>query len=150
MVTTKRKSAVKRTTKSKVPETVPKAPACQALQISIKMGVLIAFSVFLLTGVWGIREYIHIVREPIEMSFTGVGEHFVANNTAKITFSFSDRQQDITAARDTVTAQVQDAYAALTRANIAEKDIQTTGYTVYPGIQVPFARANISHHRAVP
>ena len=136
MVTTKRKSAAKRITKNKTTE-APKTSSCQALQISIKMGVLIAFTIFLLTGVWGIREYIHTIQEPTEMSFTGIGDHVVANNTAKITFSFSDRRKNITTARDTVTKRVQDAYAALTRANIAEKDIQTTGYTIYPEYRRP-------------
>lgn len=136
---TKSKSAKKRTvstTKNKPAEST--APStCKAIQISIKMGVLIALAVFLLTSAWGIQEYIHTIQEPAEMSFTGSGEHLITNNTAKITFSFSDLQQDITAARDTVITRVQNAYTLLTQANITETDIQTTGYTIYPEYERP-------------
>ncbi len=125
------KSVGKHTTKSKTSGTATMS-ACNAMRISIRIGVCIALAIFLLTGAWGIREYMHTIQESAEMSFTGIGEQFITNNTAKITFSFSDLQQDVSAARDIVTARVQDAYAVLTQANIADTDIQTTGYTIYP------------------
>ena len=136
MVTKTKRAGRKRTAKSKTAETAAMS-TCQALQITIKMGVLLALALLLLTGVWGIREYLHTTQESAEMSFTGTGEHFIANNTAKITFSFSDRQQDISSAHDAVTTQVKSAYALLTQANIADTDIQTTGYTIYPEYRRP-------------
>ena len=139
MVTAKRKSVKKRATSTtKSTATNPATPStCQALLLSIKAGVLIALAIFLLTGVWGMREYIHTLQEPAEMSFTGTGEHFITNSTAKIRFSFSNVQQDISAARDTVAKQAQNAYTLLTQANIAKTDIQTTSYTIHPEYERP-------------
>ena len=138
---TKNKSIGKRSTKNKTTK-VTKKSACEAIQVSIRMGVFIALTIFLLTGVWGIQEYVHTTQESAEMSFTGIGEHFIANDTAKITFSFSDLQQDVSVARDTVTEKVQSAYTALAQLNIANTDIQTTGYTIYP--EYEYSRPELS------
>lgn len=131
------------TAKNKNDEKYTAVSACKAIQVSIRMGVLIALTLFLLTGAWGIRNYIHTGKESAEIAFTGTGEHFIENTTAKITFTFSDRQHDISQARDTVTARVQSAYAILARANIADKDIQTTDYTIYP--EYEYATPEIIH-----
>ena len=105
---------------------------CEAIQISIRMGVYIALTLFLLTGIWGVKEYIRTPREPAEITFTGTGEYYITNNTATIAFTFSETQKEVTKARDTVTRKAYDAYTELARLGIAEKDIQTTNYTIHP------------------
>ena len=123
---TKKRSAAKRDTKTNT------ASACEAMQITIRMGVCIALTLFLLTGVWGIHKYLDNTQERPTLSFTGTGEYFITNSVAEITVSFSSVQQNVSAARDTVAAQAQNAYTALTRHDIADKDMQTIAYTVRP------------------
>ena len=99
---TKTKSSTKRDTKADT-----KISTCEAIQISIRMGVFIALALFLLTGVWGIHRYLYLSQNLAEMSFTGTDEMFIPNSTAEITFSFSDLQEDASKARDTVTTRVE-------------------------------------------
>ena len=127
---TKRKGVTKHDTKTDI---TPPMSVCEAMQISIRMGVFIALALFLLTGVWGIHRYLHLSQRPAEMSFTGTDEQLVPNSTAEITFSFSDLQKDVSLARDAVTTQAEKAYAALAQLDgIYENDVQTTGYIIYP------------------
>ena len=114
-----------------------KMSPCEAIQISIRMGACLALALFLLTGIWGIREYVRTLQEPVEMSFTGTGERVIENDTAEITFSFSDFQQDVSSARDTVSTHAQNAYILIAQSNIDGVDIQTTGYTIYPEYEYP-------------
>ncbi|MCY4577386.1 MAG: SIMPL domain-containing protein [Candidatus Kaiserbacteria bacterium] len=131
MVITK-KSSTKRNTK-----TSAVATPCEAMQIAIRMGVWVALALFLLTGVWGIHTYLNTTQTRAEITFTGTGEYLVTNNVAEVTIAFSEVQQDISAARNTVAAQAQDAYAILEQHNIANADIQTTGYTIFPEYEYP-------------
>ena len=141
-MTTKRKSAKKRatstTTKSNNTETTTMS-ACETVRITIRAGVLIALAIFLLTGAWGIREYIHTTQESAEMSFTGIGKHSIPNdtNTAKITFSFSNVHQDVSIAQEEVIKQVENAYEALKYVDIPDADIQTVSYTIRPEYKRP-------------
>ena len=132
---TKRKSVAKRdaTTDTVVPMSV-----CEAMQISIRMGVFIALALFLLTGVWGIHRYLYLSQNLAEMSFTGTDEQFVPNSSAEITFSFSDLHEDASVARDMVTTQVEKAYVALAQSEgVYKKDVQTIGYTIHPEYEHP-------------
>ena len=142
---TKKKSVAKRDTKTNTT-----VSACEAMQVTIRMGVCIALALFLLTGVWGIHKYLETTQERPTLSFTGNGKYFITNSVAEITVSFSSVQQDVSVARDRVAAQAENAYTALARYNIADKDIQTIAYTVRPEYRRSNPEESLSLRNEIP
>lgn len=107
------------------------------------MGTLIALTLLLITGVWGIKKSVHALKDPVEMSFTATGEYLITNSMVKVSFTFSDINENITASHNKVTGQVRSAYATLTQLDVNEKDIKTTGYTIHP--EYEYTPAEVRH-----
>ena len=102
-------------------------------RLFLKTLVVIALVIFLGTAAWGITRYVHTAEEKGTVNFSGTGKIVATNTIASISFTFSDTQENVSQAREAVTIQSNSAYKALRETfRIAERDIQTTSYTVYP------------------
>lgn len=99
----------------------------------LKTLVVVALVVFLGTAAWGITQYVYVTQEKGTINFSGTGKIVVTNTVASISFTFSDIQEDVSQAREMVSMQSNSAYEALRETfRIAERDIRTTSYAVYP------------------
>ena len=87
---------------------------------------------FLLIGSWGIYSYSKSAETTADISFTGVGEVVITNDIARLSFAFSEVNEDVVIARNTVNEKVSTTYKELKEAGINERDIKTTQYNVYP------------------
>ena len=107
--------------------------SCQCGHCHIfRKAVFGALTLFLLTGMWGILHGVGSLSEPSTMDFSGFGEVVAGNTVAQMSFSFSDINDDVTKAREVVSGKVDKAYAVLKKMGVADKDIQTTRYNIYP------------------
>ena len=100
-----------------------------------------AVILFLAVSGWAVFEYKNSLLPPQPtIAFSGTGTVKAEHDTARISFTFSELDTDVIAARDTVRKQVAEAYARLKESGIAEKDIQTVRYSLdpeYEYIQLP-------------
>ena len=66
------------------------------------------------------------------ISFSGVGEVTTTKDVAKISFSFSELDKDVSAARKVVSEKAEMAYMKLKQLGIEERDMKTTRYNIHP------------------
>lgn len=66
------------------------------------------------------------------VTVSGEGEVFIIPDIANFSFSVIEEAKTVPAAQETATKKMNAALAVLKSAGIEEKDIQTTGYNIYP------------------
>lgn len=66
------------------------------------------------------------------ITVSGTGDAFAAPDIATFSFSVSEEDETVAKAQDTATKKMNVAIALLRKAGIEDKDIQTTGYNIYP------------------
>ncbi len=66
------------------------------------------------------------------ISVSGTGEAYAIPDIATFSFSVTENDKTIKAAQDKANQKINDALAAVRASGVADKDIQTTGYNVYP------------------
>lgn len=83
-----------------------------------------------------IAEYKYIGRdvpgEQTTITVTGEGESYAAPDIATVSFSITNESQQSTEARKEVDASMKKIHAFLTASGVAEKDVKTTSYNLYP------------------
>ena len=66
------------------------------------------------------------------ISFSGVGEMTTTKDVARISFSFSELDKDVSVARKVVSEKAEMAYMELKQLGIEERDMKTTRYNIRP------------------
>ncbi|OGZ09855.1 MAG: hypothetical protein A3D65_00495 [Candidatus Lloydbacteria bacterium RIFCSPHIGHO2_02_FULL_50_13] len=83
-----------------------------------------------------IAEYKYIGRdvpgEQTTITVTGDGEAYAAPDIATVSFSITNESKQSTDARKIVDEKMKKIHDFLTASDVAEKDIKTTGYNLYP------------------
>lgn len=97
---------------------------------------LIIFSAFLLVKVIGDLERLpNIGRETYPQStimVSGTGEAYAIPDIATFSFSVVETGSTVKQAQEKADAKINKALAAVRESGVADKDIKTTGYNVYP------------------
>lgn len=66
------------------------------------------------------------------ITFSGTGEIITTSTIARVSFTFSELDDDVAKARTVVSEKVKKAYDTLQNLSVEERDIRTTDYTIYP------------------
>jgi uncharacterized protein len=97
---------------------------------------LIIFSVFLLVKVLAdLVRLPNVGKETYPQStivVSGTGDAYAIPDIATFSFSVTESDKTMKQAQDKANQKINDALAAVRASGIADKDIQTTGYNVYP------------------
>ncbi len=105
-------------------------------KVKVFMLVGIVLSLFLLVKIAeGLREYHYIgknITSPGTIVVSGKGELNVKPDIATVSFSVMEENLDVSKASDAVNKKIAAIVAALKADGIADKDIKTTDYNVYP------------------
>lgn len=80
---------------------------------------------------------------PSQISVAGKGEVVAEPDIATFSFSVTKESKAVEEAQEASAKAVSAILAYLKEQGIAEKDIQTTGYTIYPRYEYPDARSSI-------
>jgi hypothetical protein len=102
----------------------------------IALGALALFLLVLTMG--ELKSYSYIgsgVAATNTITVSGKGDVFAVPDTATFSVTVQEQAQDVKAAQDAATKKSNDIIAYLKGAGIAEKDIQTTDYSVNPQYQ---------------
>ena len=103
-------------------------------KILFAIGVLLAIFLAVLS-IKELKSLAYIGRDVPAMntiSVSGKGEVFQAPDVATFTFTVRDENLIVSKAQETVNGSISDILAYLKKSGVAEKDIRTLGYNVYP------------------
>ncbi len=93
-------------------------------------------ALFLLVGTIGELKGLRFIGSGVAatntISVSGDGEVFAVPDTATFSVTIEEEAKDVKSAQDVATKKGNDIIAYLKQQGIDEKDIQTTGYSVYP------------------
>lgn len=85
-----------------------------------------------------VYDFNHSPTDPQSMiTVSGEGKSYASPDIATISFSVSEDAATVSAAQDSATKKTNASLAALKGFTIAEKDIQTSSYNVYPRYSTP-------------
>jgi uncharacterized protein len=97
---------------------------------------LMIFSLFLLVQVIaGLKGLPNIGRNPNQyptIAVSGTGDAYAIPDVATFSFSVVETDKTVKQAQDKANTKISNALAAVKAAGIDDKDVQTTGYNVYP------------------
>lgn len=97
------------------------------------MGVLVLLIAFLgITIANAVNDFGRSENGANVITVTGEGKASVVPDIAQISFTVQENASTVAAAQDSATKRTNDALAALKALGIADKDVKTTGYQVYP------------------
>ena len=98
--------------------------------------VLIVLAAYLFVQlISGIRAYSYIgggVPATNTISVSGTGDVYVTPDIATFSFSVVEEDKTVAAAQSTASTKMNAILALIKDAGIADKDVQTTGYNIYP------------------
>ncbi len=100
---------------------------------------LVFLSLFLFTQILnGFKEYQYIgASNSNTITVSGQGEALAVPDVAVFTATVTEEADDVATAQDAAATAVNDIIAYLDEQGVAEKDIKTTGYNVYPRYEYP-------------
>ena len=100
---------------------------------------LMIFSLFLLVQVLvGLKGLPNVGKNPNQyptIVVSGTGDAYAIPDIATFSFSVTESASTVKQAQDSANTKINNALAAVKAAGIDDKDIQTTGYNVYPKYQ---------------
>lgn len=97
------------------------------------MGVLVLLMAFLaITTANAVNDFGRSENGANVITVTGEGKASVVPDIAQLSFTVQENASTVAAAQDSATKRTNNALAALKELGIADKDIKTTGYQVYP------------------
>lgn len=117
-------------------------------QYLIKGGAILAILLSLYVAVLSIKEwksirYIGGENSQGYITVTGTGEAVAVPDLATFSFSATEVAKTVNVARDAATLSINKAIDILKKANIAESDIKTTGYSIAPKYEYSTGDCNI-------
>lgn len=115
----------------KVVRVVPPKAAVAAISVLAFSGALLLLALF--ANALAEHKYIgQDINAQTTISVTGDGDAYAAPDIATVSFSITQEAKNSIDARKTVDEKMKKIHDFLTQAGIAEKDIKTTGYNLYP------------------
>ncbi len=97
------------------------------------MGVLVLLMAFLaITTANAVNDFGRPENGTNAITVTGEGKASVVPDIAQLSFTVQENASTVAAAQDAATKRTNDALAAIKMLGIADKDVKTTGYQVYP------------------
>lgn len=123
--------AIENNEEGKVVRIVPPPPAVIAVSILAVSGALLLLALF----VNALKESQYIGRDinsQTTITVSGDGDAYAMPDIATVSFSITQESKDSIAARKVVDEKMKKIQDYLLGAGIAEKDIKTTGYNLYP------------------
>ncbi len=94
-----------------------------------KYWVILALVVFAVTNIVGGKEDVDATKT---IAVQGIGETYVIQDTAMLSFTVTKTAKDVKVAQDEMNKVVADIVKAVKDLGVEEKNIKTTSYSVYP------------------
>lgn len=115
-----------------------------AVRISI-VGVLAILALFLFAKTWAtVEEMGHVkIGETPTITVTGTGKASTPPTIAEVSFTVEERSATEQEAQAQATKKADTALAALKNLGIEDKDVQTTGYQIYPQYETPNCKPGV-------
>jgi uncharacterized protein YggE len=117
--------------------------------VRIALGILISLAaLFALAGsIYAFKSVKYIGSAPATNTIpvSGHGEAFAVPNIAEVTFSVEKSASTVAVAQKQVTDLMNDVLATLKSSGIAEKDLQTTGYNIYPKYEYQTTKCSVTN-----
>ena len=104
--------------------------------VSALLVLLVLGSLFLAAKTFGEFKRVGTIGDEIPpqntITVSGVGEEFATPDLAVVTFDITEEAKSVADAQKVVNQKMEDITAYLKTAGVAEKDIRTIGYNIYP------------------